>query len=846
MFGVKAHIENFPAAEVLHHNAKTLVTRHVLSGHGERVIFKQAFGAEAIQRLGHEKSLLERLAGVDGVVRLAHVPGPADTLALRDDDGTPLSGLLRTRRFGMADVAELGRALALTLAGVHRAGVIHKDVTPSNVLICGARNRPVLIDFNMSSGAAEEWQGFTHQRHLAGTLRYMAPEQTGRTGRPVDQRADLYSLGVLLYELAVGRPPFEAGDLLDLVHDHLVRVPASPAALRPEVPPMLSDIVMLLLDKEPDRRYQTAEGLAQDLARVLAALRRADTAPFPLRQQDFARRLLPASRLIGRDRELAVMRQSLDHTIEGKSGCVLVAGAPGVGKSVLINELRSMVSTRRGWFVATRFDQYGQGGLEASVEVLRAMGRLLLAEPEDQLALHRARILHNLGGNVGFGPALLPEFALLLGDQVPVKVADPREAEARMLQASLDLIRSIATPEQPVVMVFDDLQWAPAVSIRLLDALVAGADRIPGLLVVGVYRRAEVDAAHPLGRLMAHWGELGASPPTILLHDLPRGDVGTLIGQMLRLPVAEANQLAAVIHERTEGNPYDTVELVNALRQDGLLVARDGVWEWSATAIRQYVGGAGVADIGRRRIARLPDGARDVLEILSCLGGEAGRDVLALAGDLDAGGLDEGLAPSLEDGLLAIESGAATTLRFSHDRVQQAVFEGMDPAWRCRQHLRLARRLAQRTDTGHAAAEQYLAVVDALVDDAERRRALGLFRRAADRSRALNYAVTERFLAAAIKLIRLLDAPSDAAQLAWRVAGALCPRRRRRPLGRTDRRHRSAIPAGPRGVATSRQCGLRRLYLPGGRSAVRVRPHARGGGRRDGCRPGVRHARAAF
>ena len=766
MFGVQAHVEDFAAGEVLYRSANTLVTRQSVSARGEGLIVKQAFGTEAVQRLAHEKSILERLAGVDGVVRVAHAASRADSLALHDDEGVPLSELLGRRRFSIADVVQLGRALARTLAGVHRAGVIHKDVTPSNVLIRAAGLQPILIDFNMSSSAAEEWPGFTHHCHLAGALRYMAPEQTGRTGRPVDQRADLYSLGALLYEMAVGRPPFEADDLLDLMHDHLVRVPASPAALRPELPPMLSDIVMLLLDKEPDRRYHTAEGLAQDLERVLAALRRAETAPFPLRQQDFARRLLPASRLIGRDRELAIMRQSLDHTIEGESGCLLVAGAPGVGKSVLINELRSMVSARRGWFVATRFDQYGQGGLEASVEVLRAMGRLLLAEPEDQLALHRARILQNLGANVGFGPALLPEFALLLGEQVHVKVADPREAEARMLQASLDLIRSVATPERPVVMVFDDLQWAPSISVRLLDALVTGADRIPGLLVVGVYRDAEVDAVHPLGRLMTHWGELGVAPPTMLLHALPCVDVGTLIGQMLRLPAAEADKLAAALHERTGGNPYDTVELVNALRQDGLLVARDGRWDWDTAVIRRYVGGAGVADIRRRRIARLPDGARDVLEILSCLGGEAGREVLALVADLDANGLDERLAPSLEDGLLVIESGAATVLRFSHDRVQQAVFEGMDQASRCRQHLRLARRLAPCIDMGHAAAEQYLAVADALVDQAERRRALGLFVRAADRSRVLNTAVAERFLAAAVKLLKLFEAPADAALLA--------------------------------------------------------------------------------
>lgn len=760
----EASSEGFADGTVLYRNEKTVVIRCVMPDNGERVVLKQAFGAEAIRRLRHEVGILERLACVAGVAKIAHVPALPNTLALRDNGGIPLSELLQKQRLAIPDMVELGRALAEVLAGVHRVGVIHKDINPSNVLVNGPGHTPTLIDFNISSNAAEERPGFTHQSHIVGTLRYMAPEQTGRTGRPVDLRVDLYSLGVLLYEVAVGHPPFVSDDLLELVHEHLVLVPAAPVEIRSEIPPTLSNIIMRLLEKEPDRRYQTADGLAQDLARLHAALLRGDTTIFPLAEYDFARRLSPPSRPIGRDAELRILQQSIDQAVNGKINCMLVAGAPGVGKSALISELRPMITAQRGWFVSTKFDQYRQDGPKSAVETMRALGRLLLSEPEEQLAVYRERIIKGLGSNLGLGPSLLPEFQLLLGEQPRIMIADPREAEARMIQATLDLLRSVTLLDRPVVMVFDDVQWAPSMTLRLFDAIITATEPIPGLLVVGAFRSNEVDAAHPLREHIARWEQLGIALPHIKLSNLPPSDISLLISSMLRLPLAEAQTLSIALSERTDGNPYDTVELINALRQDGLLVQRNSRWDWDVSAIHQYIGDAGVVDILGRRIAKLPPEARDVLEVMACLGGEVNLEMLAWASDVTAEELTLRLAPPLEDGLLVTESGDVPLLCFRHDRVQQAVFEHMDSARRSQQHLRLARRLVELPISGPAAtaaAEQYLPAVDAIVDDAERRVAASLFHRAATRSRVVNYAVTERFLANAIKLLALIQTPAD-------------------------------------------------------------------------------------
>ncbi len=765
---------------MLHRNDRTLITRRRVSGStGGReppcafVIIKRALGADALRQARHEAAILERLAKVDGVVKLvqplANADTPANTLVMRDDGGVPLSKLIQSTPLSMPEVVGFGCALAEILANVHRAGVVHKDINPSNVLVSGPAHHPTLIDFSISSSAAEERPGFTHQSHIAGTLAYMSPEQTGRTGQAVDSRADLYSLGVTLYELATGRKPFAGDDLLELVRDHLVQVPSAPVVVKPEIPQVFSDIIMRLLEKEPDHRYQSAHGLALDLARVQEALRTGDSTPFVLGQQDFALRLTPPSRLIGRDAESSVLQSSIIGAIKGTGSCLLVGGAPGVGKTALVNELRPMVTARRGWFASGKFDQYRQDAPTASLEALRGLGRLLLAEPEDQLAKHRERILKGLGSNVGFGPSLLPEFQLLLGKHPQVTVDDPREAEARMIQSTLDLLRSIACPERPVVMVYDDVQWAPRITLRFIDAIVTASDRIPGLLVVAAYRTNEVDAAHALCVLMTRWKELGMAPPQVLLNNLPPADASTLIGHMLRLPMQAASDLAAALHDRSEGNPYDTVELINALRQDDLLVARHGAWEWDARALRRYVGESSVVELLGRRVAKLPESAKALLDVMACLGGEVHPDTLALASGSTADDLRQQLAPSLEDGLLVTEQGNETLLRFRHDRVQEAVFKGMDPAHRSRLHLALARRLVGSPELVTAAAEQYLPALDALeaaADEAERREVVGYFQHAAARLRGLNYGVAERFLAAAIRLLKAVETPADARQLA--------------------------------------------------------------------------------
>jgi signal transduction histidine kinase len=603
---------------------------------------------------------------------------------------------------------------------------------------------------------------------------HRAPEQTGRTGRGVDQRTDLYALGAALYQQAAGRPPFEAQDPLRLVHEQLTRPPTPPSALRPGLPALLCAIVMRLLEKEPDRRYQSADGLVHDLARLQGALAAGDASPWPLGEHDFPQRLAAPARLIGRAQDMAALEQALDQAAQGRSRLVLVTGAAGVGKSALLNEVRALAAARNGRFVAGRFDQYRRDAQTAIAQALRALARLLLAEPEAELARGRERILQALGPNAGLATRL-PEYGLLLGAQPEVAAADPGQHEARALQATLDLLRAVASAERPLVMALEDLQWARGLWTRFFEAVLAARD-LPGLLVVASYRDTEVAPGGPLAKALPRWHAQPNQPLRLALDNLAPAGLAELLAPMLRLAAPAAHALAQAVAAHTGGNAGDSIELVNALRRDGLLTPGAGGWTWDAAALQRHVGQCSVVDLLAARIARLPADAQALLQALACLGGEASPALMQAATGRPDASWHQALAAAQEDGLLQCEPGADGAWRLSHNRVQQALHGALAPAQRSALHLALARRLAALPAFAGAAAEQYLAAADLIDDGAECLRAARLLRSAAAQARSIaSDAAAERLLATARVLVArgcAASASASASASGWATGSA--------------------------------------------------------------------------
>ncbi|WP_345468960.1 AAA family ATPase, partial [Actinoallomurus oryzae] len=457
------------------------------------------------------------------------------------------------------------------------------------------------------------------------------------------------------------------------------------------------------------------------------------------------------SRLVGRDGEVAALEAAFEESLAGRCRGVLIGGLPGVGKTALVDELRPMVTSRDGWFVTGKFDQYRRDlEFDAVEQAFRALGRLLLAEPEDELAEVRGRILQAVGPNAGLLTAVVPEFAALLA--VPPDPGDPLTAQVRAQRMAVDVLRVVASRKRPVVVFIDDLQWAGRTPLGVVEIML-DEESVDGLLLVGAYREGDVAATHPLAAPLSRWREQ-SEVRHLRLVNLPVSGTISMVAEMLHVEPAVAADLAEAISPFTSGNPYETVELLNTLRRGGALTATAAGWRWDVAAVLAQLGRSEVAGLLAARVAALPARSRQVVEAMACLGGRAKLTVLRTAVAASAGVVEKALAPALDDRLLTPEPGALQSVRFRHDRIREVVLEGLDPSRRRTLQLTMARRLAAVPEWFAVAAEQYLPVAEAVDDPAERRRVVELLRRAADQAILIgDYALVNALLTAALRLI---------------------------------------------------------------------------------------------
>ncbi|MCY1143289.1 diguanylate cyclase [Actinoplanes sp. Pm04-4] len=742
---------------VLSSSDRTLIKRIYLPDGETTVVWKEYLGPGGAARRRREHAVLLRLAGLPGVGRLSEWTHP-DAELLTDEGGRTLAYAMAAHEIDLDAVPRLAHRLARVIAGLHARGVVHKDINPTNIVIDDS-GRPVLLDFDVCSLFTEDQAAFGTLREIEGTLQYLPPEQTGRTGLPVDHRADLYALGATIYEVVAGHPPLPHDDDLQHLRDLLLRVPVPLSGVRAETPAMLSEIVAKLLEKEPGRRYQSAEGLAHDLAR----LRESPAATFPLGERDFPLRLTAPSVLIGRDAEVTTLRTAWEEAVLGGDRGLFVTGAAGTGKSALINALRRPVAARGGWFATGRADPARQGATAGPVLLaLRRLGTLLLAEQPEALAALRASLLEALGPNAGLIAAAVPEFGDLLRGGADENPAGDADAGIRLRQAVVALLGTVADPRHPVLLALDDLQWADPTSIELLDAVLTEPG-LQGVLVVGAFRPDEVDGDHPLSALAARRADR-----TVRLDDLPPDSCRELLREALRLPAAAAGELAGLLHRWTGGNPSDTLELVNALRRGGALTLGEDGWRWDEQRIREQAARSDVVGLLRDRIDSLPAESGRLLRLLALLGGkDVSAAVLARAAGLPLIGLQVPMYPLLEEELIVVSAtpgdpDAPLLPMLRNERVRQAALAGLPDEERRRTRLTMARHLAAAAETAVHAAEQYLEAAGLVTEDGERRSMARLFAVAAERAAAAgNHQSAEGFAGAAVQ--PLGDDPDDTA-----------------------------------------------------------------------------------
>jgi PAS domain S-box-containing protein len=649
----------------------------------------------SLKRLQHEYALKAQLdaAWAARPVALSRYNDRL-TLVLEDPGGEPLDRLL-TRRLDVAEFLHIAIPLTNALRRVHERGLIHKDIKPANVLVDMASGGAWLTGFGIASQLPREHQVPEPPEVIAGTLAYMAPEQTGRMNRSIDSRSDLYALGVTFYEMLTGTLPFNATDPMGWVHCHIARQAEPPDERAEEIPKTLSLIVMKLLAKTAEDRYQTAASVEADLRRCLTewdAQRR--IAAFPLGTRDLSKQLLIPERLYGRECEINTLIAAFDSLVaQGTTELVLVSGYSGIGKSSVVNELHKVLAPRHGLFASGKFDQYKRDIPYATLaQAFQSLVRPILGQSESELGLWRDSLLDALGPNGALIVNLVPELELIIGKQPPIAALSPLEMQKRFQVVFRRFVAVFARQEHPLVLFLDDLQWLDAATLDVLEHLVTHPE-MQFLLLVGAYRDNEMHPFDPLMRTIEKIRNSGASVWDVVLKPLTLHDIERLIADSLHCKPERAQPLAQMVQEKTAGNPFFVIQFISVLAEEELIAfdQSKAAWSWDLARIRAKGFTDNVVDLMVGKLSRLPDKTQDALKLLACLGNTAEIASLAVIQGKAEGAIDSQMWDALRAGLVFRRD---RSYAFLHDRVQEAAYSLIRVDQRAAVHLRIGRCLA--------------------------------------------------------------------------------------------------------------------------------------------------------
>lgn len=662
-----------------------------------KVPAQQPPGPRVLARLRHELEVTGALPS-DRVVHALDLvsDGRGAALVLEDTGGAPLCDLVAPGGLPLPRFFELAGALAAALHDVHAQGIIHKDVKPSNAII-DPDGAVRLTDFGMSVALAHQHEPAIAPGLIEGTLAYMAPEQTGRMNRPVDRRTDLYALGVSLYELLTGELPFRDTDPLALVHRHVAVRPEPPHALRRDVPPALSRLVMRLLEKSAENRYQTAVGVLRDLDAC------AEGGDFELGRRDVSDVFRVPREIFGRVEEIAAIEASFGRASAGAVEMLRVFGPSGIGKSALVGELTRLSSTAGAIRADGKFEQYRRDlPYGAVLQAFAQFARRLLAEPEERLSTWRTRLVEALAPNARVLAELVPELAILLGPQPEVVQLGLTESQIRFQHVIRRFVRTVAGPEHPLVLFLDDVQWADGASLALIQNLLTDGE-LSHLLLVVAYRDNEVDASHPFHMLVQDLvATRRATIRDLAVGPLPPEAVVALVSRALGRPVAEVGALAEVVAAKTGGNPFFVDEFLRSLHAAGLIRfdASAGRWEWDEEGIGRQRTTSNVVDLVVRRIEKLSADTQRALQLAAVIGNTFDLATLARVSERSPRQTAAALRPALAAEIVVplgheykyselLDSAGEITFAFLHDRVHQAAYGTIDEAQRPGVHRRV-------------------------------------------------------------------------------------------------------------------------------------------------------------
>ncbi|HEY9829482.1 MAG TPA: serine/threonine-protein kinase PknK, partial [Stenomitos sp.] len=743
------NLPHYQEINKLYAGTRTLVYRAIRVTDGQTVVIK------ALQNLYPNFNELVQFLNQYVITRHLKHPGIVTPLALErygngyalvmpDDGAIALSDYWQQSSRSLSEFLTIAIQLAEALHYLIQQRIIHKDIKPGNILIHPETRQVKLIDFSISSLLPKEQQQLTNPNGLEGTLAYISPEQTGRMNRGIDYRTDFYSLGVTFFELLTGKLPFESSDPMELVHCHIAQ--ALPTPHTPHPTPII-DIVLKLMAKNAEERYQSALGLKHDLERCQQELEvTGKITPFELGERDICDRFLISEKLYGREAQVQTLLDAFERVSEGSSEIMLVAGFSGIGKTAVINEVYKPILKQRGYFIKGKFDQFNRNiPFSAFVQAFRDLMRQLMSDSDEKLAHWQEKILAAVGENGQVIIDVIPELEEIIGKQSPVPELSGSAAQNRFHLIFGKFVRVFTTKEHPLVIFLDDLQWADSASLNLLKLLMDESEA-GYLLVLGAYRDNEVFGAHPLMLTLEELKKAEKPLHTITLTPLTFPDTNQLVADTLHCSTERSHPLTSLLFRKTQGNPFFTNQFLKALHEDEHIKfnSQEGYWQCDIAQVNRLSLTDDVVEFMAQQLRKLPRETQEVLKLAACIGNEFDLETLAIVSQQSPTITAKALWSALQEGLILTtgqsykffqaeetdpsnsEGSANLLYRFLHDRVQQAAYCLIPDHQKQQTHLKIGRLLHAQADQGKHLFEilNHMNESAALIVEEEERRLL--------------------------------------------------------------------------------------------------------------------------
>jgi len=703
-------IPNYKLIKKIYESANSMIYRGLRNEDNQPVILKilKTDSSTNLTHYQHEYEITRRL-NLTGVSKTYGLEKHENTrmIIFEDFGGKSLNRWLKTSpKASWEEWLPIFIQAVDVLGQLHAANVIHKDINPSNIIWNKQTDQLKIIDFGISTILPREIPSFKNIDLLEGSLAYISPEQTGRMNRAVDYRTDFYALGVAFYELLTHHLPFEdAEDAIGLIHCHLAKQPTPPHQLNSEIPTILSDIILKLLEKQPEARYQSTWGLKTDLEKCKACIAQGQT--FTLGQNDVSDKFQVPQKLYGRDSEIKTLVTAFDKASQGASSIILITGIAGIGKSTLVQEIYKPITKKRGFFIAGKFNQFQRNTPYTGIVMAfrELIDQLFTIDPE-RLAKWKEKILKAVGPNGQVLTQVIPEIEIIIGTQPPVPTLNPTAAQNRFNYVFQNFIQLFCQPEHPLAIFLDDLQWADSASLQLMTLMMAQNKH---LFLIGAYRDNEVDATHPL---MLSLSKINVDIKTITITPLSLPHINQLIADALSSTLEETQPLAALIKTKTGGNPFFMGEFLKTLYVEELLNFnhQQGRWQWDLAQIQARNITDNVVELTTEKVHKLSEKTQEALKLAACIGNQFDLETLAIVSEKDAQKTEADLWEALAEGLvLALEK----AYKFAHDRVQQAIYSLIPEAQKQALHWQIGQLLLKNTQ--HREREQRIfAIVDQL------------------------------------------------------------------------------------------------------------------------------------